>query len=218
MGMVSVLKKNKGRCAAMGSLSEASVASSEVAAASLDDEGYPKYHWVGRFANHGAAAASVHKELETIRSAHGGFAPPEEIVDMARGPTSAMHAIFQWDDSKAAHEQRLAVARTLARSIRAVPYKEAPPQRVYVSVQIQRDGGQRAYTSIKSITEADHVTQLMVEALRDLRAFINRYRELELRLPSVLRVVERLAIVLEKELRRAAAEDCRKSDKNTKKP
>jgi hypothetical protein len=159
------------------------------------------YEWKDGFPSRGADADLVQAELAAIRARDGGVAA-EAVVEAARSPSSAMHVIFPWDDKLAAHQYRLDVARQIVRSVRLIPGDGGEPRRVYTVVAIREPGGPRKqnYQLISTIKEPEHVTQVLVSALRDLRAFVDRYRELKERLPSVYRLVGKLVEVLEKEL------------------
>lgn len=59
----------------------------------------------------------VHKELQTIRAAHG-LLTPALVVDAARPAEHPLHGHFQWDDGIAAEAWRREQARKLIRSVR----------------------------------------------------------------------------------------------------
>ncbi len=46
-----------------------------------------------------------------------GNVSPEGVVKAARNPTNPLYMCFEWDDAVAAHEHRLAVARSLIREV-----------------------------------------------------------------------------------------------------
>jgi ribosome-associated translation inhibitor RaiA len=49
-----------------------------------------------------------------------GCITPENVIDVARDPRSALHSEFEWDDAKAGHAHRLDQARVLIRSVKVV--------------------------------------------------------------------------------------------------
>jgi hypothetical protein len=159
------------------------------------------YEWVGKFPARGADAALVYAELEIIR-VRVGDVQPAAVVEAARATTSAMHAIFEWDDAKAAEKQRLHTAQNLVHSIRVIPAGEETPRRVYTVVAVPQVNGEarRGYHHITAIKEPAQVAQVMNSALHDLRSFVVRYRELETRLPTVYTLVKKLVVVLEEAL------------------
>jgi hypothetical protein len=56
----------------------------------------------------------VREELEGLQS-EDGVVNPEAIVQKARSPKSAMHAMFEWDDTEAAQKYRLMQAKQIFR-------------------------------------------------------------------------------------------------------
>lgn len=42
---------------------------------------------------------------------------PDDVVEEARNPKSPLHDLFEWDDTKAAHQHRLSFARTIIKSV-----------------------------------------------------------------------------------------------------
>ena len=46
-----------------------------------------------------------------------GYLRASELLDVAADPSSPLHSLFEWDDSKAAHEFRLIQARTLIKRV-----------------------------------------------------------------------------------------------------
>lgn len=60
--------------------------------------------------------SSVNDELEAVRASNpNGELVPEEVVDFASNPNTALHSRFEWDDSKAGHLFRLQQARSVIR-------------------------------------------------------------------------------------------------------
>lgn len=58
----------------------------------------------------------IREELEAIRLANArGDLNPEEVVEFARNPNTALHSKFNWDDSEAARLYRLQQARNVIR-------------------------------------------------------------------------------------------------------
>jgi len=65
-----------------------------------------------------------------------GTLTPEAVLADAVDPSSPLHGEFEWDDAKAAHEQRLDRARAVIRSVRVVIHDS---QRQATSVCYVRD-------------------------------------------------------------------------------
>lgn len=61
----------------------------------------------------------IASELQAIASQTNELLP-EQVIEAARNPNSAMHDWFEWDDTAAASAYRLAQARWLIKSINVV--------------------------------------------------------------------------------------------------
>jgi hypothetical protein len=124
----------------------------------------------------------AYEELEAIREKANGDIDPEAVVAKAKSKRSAMHNEFEWDDTVAAHEHRLATARTIVRSIQCVR-SESPDvtARVYESVIVkQREQAEKAPTRVYRTTEdilKDPILrdQLIMTAIRELTSFRQKY-------------------------------------------
>lgn len=95
----------------------------------------------------GADIVGAH--IEMLREKFKGELTPEDILEDAKNGNSPLHSFFEWSDSAAAHQHRLAQARGLIRSVVAIYVQdEAPPVR------------QRAYVNIKKAGEPQHYREL----------------------------------------------------------
>lgn len=61
---------------------------------------------------------AVRRALKTLERA--GKLTPEQVVEAARDRKSVLHALFEWDDAKAASAWRLEQARGLIRSVQVM--------------------------------------------------------------------------------------------------
>src|SRR4051812_6293981 len=61
---------------------------------------------------------AVKQTLLALADKNGGLLQPEEVVESARDRGSPLHAVFEWNNAKAAHEHRLSTARSLIRMVR----------------------------------------------------------------------------------------------------
>lgn len=122
-------------------------------------------------------AATVAKALENVRKRRGAITP-EVVVEAARRSTSPLHRVFEWDDSVAAHEYRLAQARNL---IAAVYVRDEGPEgprevRAYAVVSM---GGARRYEDMETVLSSDELRlQVLARAFRELEQWERRYRDL----------------------------------------
>jgi hypothetical protein len=61
---------------------------------------------------------AVTQAILALSDVHGGRLTPEQVVSAARDRRSPLHAVFEWDDKKAAASHRLFQARVLIKSVR----------------------------------------------------------------------------------------------------
>ena len=134
----------------------------------------------------------VLKELEKIRSKHGGEANPESVVEAARSPRNKLHKFFEWDDTVAAQEHRFEQARSLTRAVKVI-YEDAPdtPVRFY-ETQWKSDRKRKVYRPIEDIMKDPEArSQLLQRALGELIAMRTRSKGLQ-ELSIVFRAVDDL--------------------------
>lgn len=76
------------------------------------------------------------EELEKIKGHNSGDLTPEMVVSAATSPNSPLHAAFEWNNAKAAQQQRLHVAGLLIRSVvvTVTPSNDSSPEPVKVTV------------------------------------------------------------------------------------
>lgn len=67
----------------------------------------------------GAQRRRLRREIEILEDTQGSPVTPAALVDWAReNPDSVAHAMFDWDDAKAARKHRIEQARALIRRVR----------------------------------------------------------------------------------------------------
>jgi hypothetical protein len=124
------------------------------------------------------ASPAVAQELELVRKRHGGILRPADVVAFARDPQTALHAEFEWDDSKAAEQYRLEQARQIIRCAVHVVDEDSPPVRAYVSLQNDRTAG-NSYRSLHDVLNEPRLReQLLAQALREAESWRLRYERL----------------------------------------
>lgn len=122
--------------------------------------------------------------LERIRAKNGGRLTAKMIVEDARPRRSPLHPAFEWNDIEAAQKYREQQAREMVRSIVIVVSAETEEEaaksiRAYVSVRPQGEHT-RSYVSIGDAFSDDHLRkQVLVRALKDLREWQRRYRDIK---------------------------------------
>lgn len=125
-------------------------------------------------------AEKAGREMEAVRRENGGALTPDALLERARSANSAVHAHFEWDDGRAAHQHRLSQAGDLIRSITIDVSRSnvepAKPIRAFISVE---RAGERSYTStVHALSDADLRKQVLDRAWADLEAWRNRHAEL----------------------------------------
>lgn len=106
------------------------------------------FAWRNGYHYNGMDPDSVGAELERLTDEGGGRLVVETVIEAAREPASPLHAGFEWDDTKAAHEHRLAQARRLIRAVQVV-ISETKREPVFVSVTVT-EAATGAYEPIRA--------------------------------------------------------------------
>lgn len=121
----------------------------------------------------------IQKELEEIRTEHGGVLRASDVVEYASDPSTALHTRFEWDDNEAAKRYRLAQARSLIKIAVVVEAKTDNKVRAFVSLSTDRNngGGYRAMVDVLN----DEVMRdtLMEDARNELEHFHKKYISLK---------------------------------------
>lgn len=121
---------------------------------------------------------TVKGELELIRKRDGGMLKPERVVEYAENPDTALHSLFEWDDSTAGHRWRIQQARDIIRVIVEIIDEKVGPSRVFVSLSHDRVGG-AGYRSMVDVMASDDLVEVMLDdAKRALDAFAKKYQKL----------------------------------------
>lgn len=123
---------------------------------------------------------AIRAELERVRRANSGVLRPVDVVEFARDPQTALHARFEWDDSRAAHEYRLWQAREVIRVTVTMIPQSAAPFRAYVSLQHDREqpgGGYRHVADV--LTDRQLRTRMLLEANEEMERFVAKYDALD---------------------------------------
>jgi hypothetical protein len=124
---------------------------------------------------HGARKQQVAAELEALAAAKGRLVP-KRVVDWARTHRkSALHACFEWNNSRAAEQYRLWQARELIVSVQ-VTYADGKRRQVYVSPIVSRPQGYRRLVDVMS--DETLRAQFLAQALEDLQRVCDKYIDL----------------------------------------
>lgn len=137
----------------------------------------------------------IHAELERIRkSTEGAELHPGDIIEAAKSSRSVLHKLFEWDDTKAAHQHRLYQAGTLIRSIvvHRIDHPEKGNVREYTVTPgaYAREGERRPFRRTEDLlADEDLRPQVLQRALGELVAFQRRYKALQ-ELAIVMRSID----------------------------
>ena len=124
----------------------------------------------------------VGKHLDFLRKQMKGELTPEDVLADAKNHNSPLHTYFEWSDSAAAQQHRLAQARGLIRSVVAIyrePDKTSLPVRISAFTHIP-EGETSHYRATHHAMGQKHTRDIvMAQALKDLQAWRKKYRELK---------------------------------------
>lgn len=121
------------------------------------------------------------QELNALAEA-SGLLTPRAVLERAENKRSALHPLFTWDDSKAAHLRRLDEARAVIVMVRVK--MELQPDRPLISVRafvsLGEDrvsgGGYRPITVV--LADPSQRAQLLRTAVQELAALQKKYAQL----------------------------------------
>lgn len=130
--------------------------------------------------------------IEMLRQQGGGELTPQDVVADARNANSPLHGFFEWDDTKAAEEHRLAQARGLIRAV-VITYvqPEKKPIRTRAFVHIAEPGAPHYRSTEQALASAKTREMVLQEAWRELQRWRIRYKDLK-ELAGVFAVVDDL--------------------------
>jgi hypothetical protein len=131
----------------------------------------------------------VGEALAGIAAENKGRLNPADVVEAARQRRSELHAFFTWDDAEAAEAHRLDQARAIIRAVIVVEVSAPNDNRKRAYLSICDDQGY-SYRPVKEIeNDAGLQLKLMDMALRELRAFQQRFADLQ-DICAMVKVVE----------------------------
>ncbi len=118
-------------------------------------------------------------ELEHIRTSHGGLLKPEDVVEFAKDPNTALHSEFTWDDTEAARLHRLNQARNVIRLVVTIIGEAPEPVRAFVSLPTDRaqGGGYRSMAEV--VNDSSRREEMLRDALERLLSAKRKYSHLQ---------------------------------------
>lgn len=125
-------------------------------------------------------AARRRAELDALVATHGGSISPRQVVDFARDPETALHTVFEWDDSVAAERFREVQAAHFIRAVvKSVPASNSGPVQVRAFVALTPDRGEVSFRPIESVLDdPKRRAQLVADAFAELSALREKYQHL----------------------------------------
>jgi hypothetical protein len=142
-----------------------------------------------------AQAAVIAPKLFELEQ-RDGHLTPEAVLEDARSPRSPLHQFFEWDDSKAAEQHRLATARTLTRAVayrvKVLEGDAAKYTPMFVRLREGEDEKPVYVPLTRAMASPSLRDQMLDNARRDLETWIRRYRTLTA-LANVMPLAEELA-------------------------
>lgn len=131
------------------------------------------FRWREGFPSRGASAARVRAELETVRAERRGHLRPADVVERARSRSSALHRLFEWDDTEAARKYRLQQARAVLSAVVVISEDTREPSHEYTSTRV---GKRLAYVSTReAMANEEQRERILDDALEALRSWHLRY-------------------------------------------
>ncbi len=117
-------------------------------------------------------------ELSLLVKKHGGVITPQQVVEQAEDPASALHPYFTWDDDEAAQRYRVIQARQLITAVRITTEDRSIEVRALTSLDIDRAKG-GGYRFLEDVMASPALREhLLATALRELKSVEGRYQHL----------------------------------------
>jgi hypothetical protein len=117
----------------------------------------------------GADPQKIGQTVEQIQRKRGGNFEAVDLVNEARSPKSALHRVFEWDNTEAAEQYRIQQARHLLSVLvveTELPDRENVTHRVFVSVTEQGETGYSSLTHV--MTDESLRRQFLTKLLNQL--------------------------------------------------
>jgi len=131
-------------------------------------------------------------EIRVIAAENGGMVKPEAVVEFAKTPTTALHSVFTWDDTLAAHAYRLQQARQILRVVvEVLPGDDPLKFRAMVSLKEDRYNGMGYRITADVLTDARLREIMLNEARADMQVFMAKYEDLK-ELSSVFEAMQKV--------------------------
>jgi len=126
-------------------------------------------------------AKAVGEHLELLRRQFKGELTPEDVLADAKHDNSPLHSFFEWDDTAAAHQHRLAQARGLIRSVVAIyvdEERQKPAVRAKAYVHINEPSAPHYREAGHAMSQKKTRQMVLQRAWRELQDWKRRYKDL----------------------------------------
>jgi hypothetical protein len=138
------------------------------------------YSWKSGF-HATISAATFGQHYEQLQRQHAEI-DAELLVQSATSPTSPIHHAFEWDNQIAGHQYRLTQARHMLAAVMAIDeaIPDRGPTKFLVSVVSKaEEPSMKVYVPlVTAMANPVRRQEVLQQALRELRAFQVKYREL----------------------------------------
>jgi hypothetical protein len=114
-------------------------------------------------------------ELDKIKGHNSGEITPEAVVKAAEPETSPLHILFEWDDAKAAAQQRLTTAGLLIRSIVVTVTSATPSAPRPINVSVAAAPSETGAAAARVVSEAEQRAAKVVAGWDDLQRWMSKY-------------------------------------------
>lgn len=124
-------------------------------------------------------AQIIGETVASLAAARDGSLAPGDLVEHARSANSPAHKLFEWDDTVAAHNYRVATARViigaLVVNVKVSPKKPAQELRAFVNVTKDDVRGYRPL--VDAMDDPELRAQVVQRALDELLQWKTRYAQ-----------------------------------------
>lgn len=126
-----------------------------------------------------ADANAVGAHLELLRQQCRGELTPKDVLDDARNSNSPLHSFFEWSDTDAAEQYRLAQARGLIRAVVAIYTRpDQPAQRIRAYVHVPEAGAPHYREMSHAMSQKKTRDLVLQRAWREFAQWRQRYKDL----------------------------------------
>jgi hypothetical protein len=117
------------------------------------------------------------EELDRLKGHNSGDLTPDVVVEAAKSPKNPLHGAFEWDDSKAAHQHRLATAGLLIRSIVVLVTKAGEEENKSVDVTVTGAKGAGGIATARVVPPEELHRQRVESGWRELAEWRHKFGE-----------------------------------------